>query len=75
MIKSSNGHGTLRYTVVIQHSRYCYHVECPALPGCVSQGSSLKEALGNIKDAIRTYLIMIDKETRRQHTAEVLVTV
>jgi predicted RNase H-like HicB family nuclease len=28
-------------------------VECPSIPGCVSQGSSKVEALGNIQDAIR----------------------
>jgi len=26
-------------------------VECPALPGCVSQGKDEKEALENIKEA------------------------
>jgi predicted RNase H-like HicB family nuclease len=27
-------------------------VECPAIPGCVSQGRSKREALENIKEAI-----------------------
>jgi len=27
-------------------------VECPSIPGCVSQGKSKEEALENIKDAI-----------------------
>jgi predicted RNase H-like HicB family nuclease len=27
-------------------------VECPAIPGCVSQGQTKEEALQNIKDAI-----------------------
>ncbi len=66
----SNGR-KLKCTVVVHKSKYGYHVECPALPGCVSQGESLKEALGNIKDAIRTYLMMIKKETRRRKTIEV----
>ena len=35
-------------------------VECPALPGCLSQGRNLDEALGNIREAITASL-----ETRR----------
>jgi predicted RNase H-like HicB family nuclease len=33
-----------------------YIVECPAIPGCVSQGSSQAEAEANIEDAIRQSL-------------------
>ncbi len=33
-----------------------YIVECPSIPGCVSQGSSEQEALENIKDAIHACL-------------------
>jgi predicted RNase H-like HicB family nuclease len=33
-----------------------YIVECPSVPGCVSQGSSEQEALENIKDAIQACL-------------------
>ncbi len=31
-------------------------VECPSLPGCVSQGSTKAEALNNIKEAIALYI-------------------
>jgi predicted RNase H-like HicB family nuclease len=31
-------------------------VECPAIPGCVSQGSTKEEALANVSDAIRACL-------------------
>ena len=31
-----------------------YVVECPSIPGCVSQGSSEQEALENIRDAIQS---------------------
>jgi predicted RNase H-like HicB family nuclease len=31
-------------------------VECPAIPGCVSQGATKDEALSNIQDAIRLCL-------------------
>ena len=31
-------------------------VECPSIPGCVSQGATKDEALANIKDAIQLCL-------------------
>jgi len=31
-------------------------VECPAIPGCVSQGKTKEEALENVKDAIKQCL-------------------
>lgn len=30
--------------------------ECPAIPGCVSQGATEEEALANVRDAIRLCL-------------------
>lgn len=35
--------------------------ECPALPGCVSQGKTRSEALANIKDAIAGYVASLKK--------------
>jgi predicted RNase H-like HicB family nuclease len=31
-------------------------IECPSLPGCISQGKTRKEAVANIKEAIRGYV-------------------
>ena len=31
-------------------------IQCPAIPGCVSQGGTREEALENIQDAIRLCL-------------------
>ena len=36
-------------------------VECPTLPGCISQGGTREEALKNIRDAIAGYLASLDK--------------
>jgi antitoxin HicB len=35
--------------------------ECPALPGCVSQGKSRDEATANIREAIQGYLDSLKK--------------
>lgn len=37
-------------------------VECPALPGCVSQGKNEEEALENIKEAITAWLWAEDQK-------------
>lgn len=31
-------------------------VECPSIPGCVSQGATKEEALQNVRDAIKACL-------------------
>jgi predicted RNase H-like HicB family nuclease len=33
-----------------------YTVEVPSLPGCISEGDALEEALENIQDAIAEYI-------------------
>ena len=37
-------------------------VECPSLPGCISQGQSKKEAIQNIREAIEGYLEVLQKD-------------
>jgi predicted RNase H-like HicB family nuclease len=39
--------------------------ECPALPGCVSQGRDEKEALDNIKEAITAWMWAEDQKAFR----------
>lgn len=39
-----------------------YSVWIPDLPGCTSQGDSLEEAIGNIKEATELYLEDADKD-------------
>jgi predicted RNase H-like HicB family nuclease len=33
-------------------------VECPSIPGCVTQGQTREEAVENVRDAIRECLIV-----------------
>lgn len=68
----------LKFTVALEPGEDGYIIaECPAIPGCMSQGRTQEEALENIKDAILACL-----EMRRQRgmpltveTHEVEVTV
>ena len=58
----------MRYRVIVEPDEDgVFVVECPALPGCVSQGATRAEALANIHDAIEGYL-----ESLRQHNEPVL---
>ena len=37
-------------------------VECPSLPGCVSQGETRQEAVANIKEAIEAYIAVLEED-------------
>jgi predicted RNase H-like HicB family nuclease len=37
-------------------------VECPSLPGCISQGRTREEAVGNIQEAIRGYIAALEED-------------
>ena len=47
--------------VIEQDEEGIYVATCPSLPGCVSQGKTRKEAIENIKDAIKGYLESLEK--------------
>lgn len=51
------------FHVTLDHAEDGWIVaECPALPGCVSQGKDEKEALENIKEAITAWLWAEDQK-------------
>ena len=37
-------------------------VECPSLPGCISQGRSREEAIVNIREAILGYVAALEED-------------
>ena len=41
-----------------------YVADCPALPGCMSQGKTKKEALKNIKEAVRGYIKVLKQQNQ-----------
>lgn len=65
----------MKYPVVVHKSEYGFDVHCPILPGCNSQGETMEEAMENIKDAIATYLKMVNEETKDKEVYEVEVSV
>lgn len=52
----------MKYRIIIEQDEDgIFIVECPLLPGCISQGKTRTEALKNIKDAIIGYLESLKK--------------
>ena len=52
----------MRYRILVEQDEDgIFIAECPALPGCVSQGMTRQEALKNIQDAIKGYLESLKK--------------
>jgi len=49
------------YVVLTPQEEGGYTVTVPALPGCISEGDTKGEALKNVKDAIRGYLLVAKK--------------
>ena len=37
-------------------------VECPSLPGCISQGESKGKAIANIREAIEGYVAALEED-------------
>ena len=37
-------------------------VECPSLPGCISQGETREAAIANIKEAVEVYIAVLEED-------------
>ncbi len=62
----------MKYKIVVKRDARGYFVaECVTLPGCISQGKTLKSALHNISDAVKGYLESLKKHNEK--IAEVAV--
>ena len=48
---------TYKFKIIVEQDEDgVYVVSCPALKGCYSQGTTIEEAVENIKDAIRLHI-------------------
>ena len=65
----------MKYRIALHKSEEGYSVSVPGLPGCWSQGGTEKEALENIKDAIREYLSVVNEQLRGEDVREIEVAV
>lgn len=52
----------MRQVIVYPGEGGYYVVECPSLPGCISQGRTKEEAIANIKEAIQAYILALQDQ-------------
>lgn len=53
----------MKFKVILEPSEEGgYSVYVPSLPGCISEGETVEEALGNIKEAIELYLEPVEDD-------------
>ncbi len=45
-----------KFNTIIEKDEHGFYAFCPELEGCHSQGDTLDEVLGNMKEAISLYL-------------------
>jgi len=64
----------MRYRIALHKSEEGFSASVPGLPGCWSQGATEKEAVENIRDAIREYLSVVEEQLRGEVIREIEVT-
>ena len=55
---------TMRQVVLYPDEDGIWIVECPSIPGCVSQGETKSESIANIKEAIELCIAVFEEEGR-----------
>ena len=65
----------MKYKVALQVSEEGVSASVPGLPGCWSQGQDEAEALENINNAIREYLVVVEEQLDGAEVREIEVVV
>jgi predicted RNase H-like HicB family nuclease len=51
----------MRQVIIYPGEDEYWVVECPSLPGCISQGKTREEAIQSIKEAIQGYVAALEE--------------
>jgi predicted RNase H-like HicB family nuclease len=52
----------MRQVIITPDEGGIYTIEVPSLPGCISEGSTIDEAIANIKEAIELYIDVLKED-------------
>ncbi|MBC7869453.1 MAG: type II toxin-antitoxin system HicB family antitoxin [Chitinophagaceae bacterium] len=52
----------MRQVIITPDEDGIYTIEVPSLPGCISEGSTIDEAIANIKEAIELYIDVLKED-------------
>ena len=63
-----------KVSAVIEKDENGYYAYCPQLEGCQTQGDSLDEALGNVKEAIELYLETLSQDEIKELLSKEILT-
>ena len=66
------GEGLMKLKIVLEPSdEGGYTVYVPSLPGCISEGDTLDDAIANIREAIELYLEPVEGDVTAEEGVEV----
>jgi predicted RNase H-like HicB family nuclease len=63
-----------KISIVIEKDSYGYYAYSPELEGCQTQGDSLDDVLGNIKEAIELYLETLSVDEKISYLSKEILT-
>lgn len=56
--------GNMRQVIIYRGEDGYFVVECPSLPGCISQGKTREQAIENIQEALQLYIEVLQEKGR-----------
>ena len=65
---------TRRASVLIEKDEHGFYAWCPELKGCQSQGTTIEDALANIREAIELYLETLSEDERDESLSREILT-
>lgn len=63
-----------KISIVIEKDEHGYYAYSPELEGCHSQGSTMEEAVANIREAVELYLETMSEEEKAAYLSKEIFT-